>query len=148
MTPTTTPAKGTATKAKLSPRALNNLRNGSRLVRLALGELPPKLSRVTRYSRLYRAQLEEAVCQSHGEVTLTQAHLVDSAAGWQQALGVLRWLMREKLAEMSVADIRECVKAMAAARDARNRAVMALDLDRPPPNPWDLVDVKGETTDG
>lgn len=139
-----TNGKPQSPETRVSWRALNRLKNGSKMVRLSVGELPTKLSRVTRYVRKYREILETEVAEAHGEISLTQAHLIDSACGWEQALGVLRWLLREKLAVMSVADIRECVKSQATARDNRNKAVMALELDRPPANPWDAIDVPSE----
>jgi hypothetical protein len=124
-----TPRNGT-TKA-MSLRSLNNLRNGARIIRLALGELPPCLHRVTRYCRQYRKILEVEVAQANGgEVSLTAAHWIDCAAGHEQHLQLMRWLLRERLENMTISDVVKCSSAMASARDARNRAVAQLGLDR------------------
>jgi len=128
MTDTSKPANTKRPRADI--RGLNSLKNGARMYRLTIGELPKQLSRVTRYCRKYRMGLEAAVADAHGEVTLTMAHHVDAAAGHEQHLQVMRWLMRQKLDKMSVADVVKCSSAMAKARDDRNRAVQALNLDR------------------
>lgn len=121
-----------------SNRTLNNLKNGTRITRLSLGELPRKLSRVTRYCREYRKSLEAATAEAHGgEVTMTLAHHVDAACGHEQHLQIMRWLLRTKIDSMSNSDIIACSRAMADARDKRNRAVQQLDLD-PKPEPMDL----------
>jgi hypothetical protein len=128
MTPKITPSKGHL-------RALNNLRNGSRVTRLALGALPKALSRVTRYCQAYRRGLETAVVEAHGEVTLSQAHHVDAACGHEQHVQICRWLLRERIGTMSTGDIITCSRTMAQARDARNKAVEQLDLDCEPEPP-------------
>lgn len=117
-------------KNNASNRALSALKNGSRISRLALGELPKSMFRVTRYAREYRRTLEDAVCAVHGnEVDLTRAHLIDAACTHEQHAQVCRWLLRERLDKMSTADIRECSKQIASSKDARNRAVEQLQLD-------------------
>ena len=109
----------------------NALINGSRIQRLALGQLPKDMSRVTRYCRSYRLALEAAVASVHGgEVDLVKAHLIDAAATHEQHAQVCRWLLRQRIGKMSTSDIRECSKQIAGAKDARNRAVAALQLDR------------------
>lgn len=109
----------------------NAMTNGSRISRLSLGELPKEMSRVTRYCRDYRRALEAVIStQSDGEVNLTQAHLIDAACTHEQHAQVCRWLMRRRISKMSTADIRECSKQIAQAKDARNKAVERLGLDR------------------
>jgi hypothetical protein len=109
--------------------AFNNLRTGAKLVTLSLGELPAKMVRVTRYCRTYRRQLQQAVIDVYGEVDETVAHYVDEACAWEQHRQVCRWLLRTRLPEMKVADVRECSKAMAYAVSQRNQAVRHLGLD-------------------
>lgn len=109
---------------------LNATRNGARLHRLAFGELPPQFSRITRYCRAYRRALETEVLAVHGEVSFTHAHYIDSACGHEQHGAICRWLLRERLDTMATADIRECARAVAGARDSRNKAMRELGLDR------------------
>lgn len=144
------PARNEPPKISLpmSDRALNNLRNGSRAYRLALGELPKRLARVTRYCRQYRLGLEQAVAEANsGNVTITQAHNIDAACGHEQHLQIMRWLMRERIDKMSVGDIVKCSAAMAAARDSRNRAVERLGLDKPV-DPWATLDAESSEPEG
>ena len=83
-----------------------------------------------RTGRRFTAE-EQAVAEAYDDsVTLEQAHLVDAACGHEQHVQVCRWLLRERIGKMSTADVRECSRQMAAARDSRNRAVMQLKLDR------------------
>lgn len=109
---------------------LNASRNGTRLVRLIAGTLPKKLHRVTRFVRRYRRDLEAAVSEAHGEVGILHAHTIDRAVQHQQHMGVCRHLLRERFAEMSIADIRECSRAIADAADKRDKAVRELGLER------------------
>jgi hypothetical protein len=106
-----------------------NLRNGKNIVTLALGVLPAKMARVTRYCREYRRALQTAVMDVCKEVDTTAAHYVDEACAWEQHRQVCRWLLRTRLPEMKVADVRECSKAMAYAVSQRNQAVRHLGLD-------------------
>lgn len=107
------------------------MKHGARIERLALGQLPKDMARVTRYCREYRLVLEEAVRRVHGnEVGVTHAHLIDAACTHEQHAQVCRWLIRRRIKTMSTADIRECSAQIAKAKDARNKAVSKLQLDR------------------
>ena len=123
----------TAKKRSGGPKkgSMNAIKNGTSLKRLVVGQLPAKMVRVQRYARQYRRELEEAVASAHGAVDLTQAHLIDAAASHEAHAAICRWLLREKLPTMSVSDIRECSKQIATAKDARNKAVIGLDLNPP-----------------
>ena len=109
--------------------SFSGLRHGGKIVTLSLGELPKQLVRVTRYCRKYRRELQQAVIDVYGEVDEGAAHYVDEACAWEQHRQVCRWLLRDRLPEMKVADIRECSKAMAYAVSQRNLAVRHLELD-------------------
>jgi len=109
----------------------NGMTNGSRIHRLSLGVLPAKLSRVTRYCQEYRRGLEAVVAENNdGNVTMSQAHFIDSACTHEQHGQICRWLLRQRMETMSTSDIRECSKQMATAKDQRNRAVERLGIDR------------------
>lgn len=112
-----------------------NLRNGSRADRTAhrlqLGELPKPMARVTRDARAYRRALEAAVLEQHGEISLTHAHWIDAAAGFEAHAAVCRWVLRQKLDAMSASDIIAASREMARSRERRNAALKELGLDRP-----------------
>ena len=105
-------------------------RSGTNTTRLVLGELPKSMCRQTQNGRRYRRMLEEAITELRGEVNLTDAHLVDEASQAEMHAGLCRWLMRNKLDTMSVADIRACSEQILKAKTARNKAVERLKLTR------------------
>ena len=109
--------------------ALNNLRNGSRITRLALGKLPAKLSRVERRVMAYRRSLEDAVVEACGEVDTVKAHLINACCEHLQHGLICRWVLRQRLADMSVQDVLACSRSIAQAADSRNRAVDRLGLE-------------------
>ena len=117
----------------------NGAKNGTRMTRLILGELPPSMSRVTRYCRKYRRALEQATEAAHGDVTVAMAHLIDAACTHEQHAQVCRWLLRDRIDKMAAADILECSKQITAAKDSRNRAVKALNLDQHDKNVFDAL---------
>jgi len=126
---------------------MSAVKNGTRLNRLVLGNLPKALYRVQRYAREYRRGLEAAVAEVHnGEVSLTHAHHIDAACTHEQHCQVCRWLLRERITTMSTSDIRECSKQMATSKDARNKAVSLLAIDKPPQDPWMVLDAESEDT--
>ncbi len=109
---------------------LNAMRNGKRLVRLTVGELPTKLHSVKVEARKYRRGLEDAVLDVRGEVSVMDAHRIDTAAGATMHVGVCRWLLRQKLSSMETGDILACSREMLRAKESRDRAVKALGLDK------------------
>lgn len=108
----------------------NALKNGSRLdrQRLTIGELPKKMLSVRREARAYRRELEAAVLDAKGVIDVEDHHLIDAASGCTIAIGVNRWLLRQKLETMSVADIRACNKEMRDAKRERAKIVKELRL--------------------
>jgi hypothetical protein len=130
-------------KAGLSGPPTTNLNastNGTRLTRLTLGELPLKMRRQTQQARKYRRQLEALVIDAKGEVNSTDAHLIDEAATAEVHAAVCRWLLRDRLDKMSVADVSRCSEQILKAKTIRNKAVERLKLDAPPPDPWSVID--------
>jgi hypothetical protein len=122
---------------------MNALKNGSRLdkKRLVIGELPKEMTSVKREARAYRRALEAEVLEAKGTISTTDCHLIDSATAATLQAGVIRWLLREKIATMTVADIRGCSNDIVRAKAARDAAVKALGLDRPAPMPWMEVEL-------
>jgi hypothetical protein len=117
------------TKKGGQPGNSNALKNGARVYTLALGQLSGPMARITRGVRSYRSLPFKAV-QEVRNPTLTDQHLIDSACRWEQHSSVCRWLLRQKLDKMQPGDIRETSKQIAWASDQRNRALLALNLDR------------------
>jgi len=112
------------------PPNVNPIRNGTRL-RVAVGNLPAKLRPLGRQARMYRAQLEHACSDRHGEITPLAAHEIGLATEATLHQSVCRWLLRERLSSMSAADILNCSLSIVKAGEVRNRAVRALRLDPP-----------------
>jgi len=109
---------------------LNASKNGARLSRLTLGELPQTMRRQTQQARKYRRQLEAIVRDAKGEISPTDAHLIDEAATAEVHASVCRWLLRERLDTMSPSDIARCSEQILKSKTVRNKAVERLQLDR------------------
>lgn len=120
-------AKGKPLKKRGRTNA-NNLKNGSRMTRLVLGNLPPNMWRISKEAREYRRMLEEAVMKEYGAISQEQHHIIDEAATAEQHAGVCRWLMRNRLETMSVGDISRCSEQIVKSKTARNKAVRLLKL--------------------
>lgn len=120
---------------------LNGLKNGSRMTRLTVGELPPSMVAIKREGRAYRRELEAAVKEAKGEISLTDAHAIDTAAAATIQAGVCRWLLRNKdVKELSATEIRACMSDITKAKERRDAAVRALKLDIEPLSPWVIGD--------
>ena len=111
---------------------LNRLSNGSRVRRLTVGELPNEMIAVKREGRKYRRDLEALVLATKDEINATDAHLIDTATAATVQAGVCRWLMRNKIQTMSVSDIRGTQADIVKAKERRDAAVKALQLDKKP----------------
>lgn len=115
---------------KTEVNQLQALRNGTRISRLALGKLPVDLRQVERYVKAYRRGLEAEVIAAKGEVDATDAHHIDAAAQHQQHMAVCRWILRERIDQMTTTDIERCSGTIAKAASQRNNAVKQLNLRR------------------
>lgn len=122
------------------PGNKNALKNGSRINanRLVVGELPASMIAVKREGRAYRRDLEAIVLATKGEIGLTDAHHIDTASAATIAAGIARWLLRNKIDTMTTADIRGCSADIVKAKERRDAAVRALDLDKEA-DPWAAV---------
>lgn len=128
---------------------LNALKTGHSVThRLTVGELPHEMIAVKREGRAYRRDLEACVIQAKKEVSFTDSHLIDTAAAATIQAGICRWLLRNRIKVMSVTDIRGCTADIVKAKERRDAAVKALNLNAPPPNEWDVIDAPkaGQTT--
>jgi uncharacterized membrane protein YcaP (DUF421 family) len=123
---------GKAGRSGPKPGNLNAAKSGSALARrrLTVGNLPKELLAVRREGRAYRRALESAVIEAKGEITVTDCHHIDSATGATIQAGICRHLLRTKIGEMKTADVLNCTQTMTRAKQARDKAVLALALDR------------------
>jgi hypothetical protein len=121
---------------------LNSSKNGTRISRLTLGELPQTMRRQLQAARKYRRFLEQLTLDAHSEVTATHAHLIDEAAAAEVHASVCRWLLRTRLEKMSTADVARCSEQILKAKTIRNKAIERLNLNAPPPDPWSIIDGK------
>lgn len=138
-------------KGKSGPATgnLNGMKNGTSLARsrLVIGNLPKKLLSVRREGRAYRRLIESEVLAARGRITATDSHHIDTASAATVHAGICRWLLREKLSEMSTGDILACSKQIVQAKQARDLAIKALGLDAKP-EPICLDDyIAGEVDD-
>ncbi len=118
----------------------NALKNGSRaLYRLILGELPNQFRRIKQNTRRYRRDLEAAVTDRHGEVSIAAAHLIDAAAGWECHGGICRWILINRIAKLADADLIKCSAEVAKAKENRNRMIKQLQIDAPSEPPVDFI---------
>lgn len=100
-----------------------------RRYRIALGKLPDKLWRVSVQVRQYRTELEDAVTEVHGQVSVYHAHAIDTAAQAEQHCGLCRWILREKLAELTPDQILHCSREILLAKQRRDAAVERLGIN-------------------
>lgn len=107
---------------------LNPARNGTRLARLVVGELPKELLSVKREGRQYRRFLEAACVEAHDQVDTMAAHHIDTATAGQVHAGVCRWILRNKWSKMTPQDILKCSAEILRAKEGRDRAVRLLKL--------------------
>lgn len=129
---------GQAGRSGPKPGNLNAARNGTHVARhrLTVGNLPKELLAVRREGRAYRRALESAVIEAKGLISVTDAHHIDSATAATIQAGICRHLLRTKIKEMKTTDVLNCTQAMTRAKQARDAAVKALNLDQPAAPPW------------
>jgi hypothetical protein len=130
---------------------LNGLKNGSKLglKRLTVGELPKQLISVRREGRAYRRAIEAEVLRARGgEISATAAHHIDTASAATIHAGICRWLLRNKIGEMTTSDILACSREITKAKQARDAAIKALELDTKDPMPWIEAEPVHSNNDG
>lgn len=128
------------------PGNVNNLQTGSQVRRLTVGNLPLSMIAVTREGLAYRREMEAAVVAAKGEISLTDAHHIDTASAATIQAAVCRWLLRNKIEtkdeagkvvdRMSSAEIRANLSDITKAKRERDAAVRLLKIDVPPTLNW------------
>lgn len=113
---------------------MNALRHG-----LKAGKLPSRLQYIEHRINFFRRHLEETVMAIKGEVSITDAASINSAAKWERH-GVLagHWL-RTEADKLSASDRLRFSEAIAKASDNRDKNIRALELDVER-NPWNVLD--------
>ena len=129
------------------PGNLNATKNGTGMTRLTIGLLPTTMRRQMVSARKYRRSLEQVTLDAKGGINTLDAHLIDEATAAEVHASVCRWLLRTRLEKMSTSDIARCSEQILKAKSVRNKAIERLDLDAPPPNPWQALDVESEESD-
>lgn len=109
--------------------AINALRNGAKIARLAIGNLPRPLRRVAGEMRRYRRDLEDILLAVKGEVSPIDAHHISAAVAHEQHAAICRWLLCHRFGTMATADIVKCSASIAHAKAARNASVRVLGID-------------------
>lgn len=127
------------TEKRPTMTALNSMKSGARLSRLSTGRLPRKLHRVQRYVADYKRKLEAIVMEIKSEISLTDAHAIDAAVKFEQHSKICMWLLRQRLDEMTTADVRACSEAIAQAATKRNAAMKELQLSAAQKNVLDAL---------
>lgn len=106
--------------------------------------LPADCKRLAGEMEALREQLEQAVCEKHGQVSLYHAAVIESVLTHHKRLRLLeRWLVRPKhvkqkpweapiegnsTGEIDLVDRIRILKDESAATDARNKAILSLGL--------------------
>ena len=111
------------------PGNANALRHGVRAVRLNLASQPAKLKRVERAVNEFRRLIEAAVLDTHGEIGVYQAALIQSACRHEtHAMLAARWL---RLSGDALKPEQRLAysKAVADASTARDKCLERLKLD-------------------
>jgi len=131
-------ARSTKRKSGAQKGKLNAVRSGTSIMRtrLVVGELPKQLISVRKEGRAYRVKLEAAVLEKKGDISVCDAHLIDTASAATMAAAIGRWVLRHKLTGMKGTEILACSREIVKAKQARDAAVRALGLDAKPAAPW------------
>ena len=103
----------------------NAMRHG-----LKAGKLPADAKYIETRLNLFRRNLEDAVIESKGAVSITDASAINTAVKWERH-GCLaqRWL-RVEGDKLTPTDCLRFSEAIAKASDSRDKAIRLLDLDR------------------
>lgn len=119
--------------------SLNAIQSGQglRKRRLVLGKLPKRMVAVEREGQKYRLDLEALVLAAKGEITVTDAHLIDTATAATVQAGKCRWIERNCIEKMTVSDMRATAADIVKAKQQRDKAVAELKLDAPAKRAWE-----------
>lgn len=120
-------------KKKIGPPlgSTNAIRHG-----MLAGKLPKKLEWVEKKANAFRRRLEAAVEEARGDITLTDAAVINTATKWERHAMLAQYWLREQEDTLSASDRLRFSEAIAKASDARDKNIKALGLDAKPVAPW------------
>jgi hypothetical protein len=109
---------------------------------LRTGRLPKKRSYTKRQLNGFAHALDDAIVSKHGEISLVNAARKQSVLRHEGRAALLAAYLREQEAELSLADRMALLREISQASDARDKALAALDIDKPTDSdPWAALDV-------
>ena len=128
------PAHYCGKPGKSGPKAgnTNAIRHG-----LKGSKLPTECKYIEHGVNALRRQLETALMDLRGEVTIVDAAHVNTACKWERHSRLAAHWLRRQTGKLSPTDVLKFSEAIARASDNRDRAIVALGLDAPP-KPLDL----------
>lgn len=108
---------------------------------LSIGSYPKGAAYVRRITGVMRSQIENAILDTHGEITPFAAALIQSACRHEgKALLVQRYM--RQCPDATIAEKLSMLAAIGNATDARDKCLEKMGLDRTPTkaNPWSALD--------
>ena len=109
----------------------NGLRHG-----LRAGKLPKEMRYIENAVNAFRRELEQAVLDVKGEISIVDAGAINSASKWERHGRIAAHWLRKEADKLSANDRLKFSEAVAKASDARDKNVKSLGLDVKR-NPWD-----------
>jgi len=94
------------------------------------GKLPKGCLYIERRANALRRQLEAAVIEAKGQVTLIDAATIQTVCEWEKHAALCQRWLRKQGDAMKPSEFLEFSREIAKARDGRNKALAALKLDR------------------
>ncbi len=104
------------------------------------GKLPKGMAYIEKRTNLYRLELEGAVLDVKGSISVADAAAINTACKWERhAMLALHWIRKDSekdVPTLSANDHLRFSEAIAKASDARDRNIRLLGLDAKAPAPW------------
>lgn len=116
---------------------------------LSCNELPKGCTHLELKSNVIRRNLEQAVLELKGKISLTDAAHINSAIRWERHAGVTAWHLKKNADGLSGPDFLKFSHAIARASSERDRAIRMLNLEpTDDATQWaDLTDTDGDSDD-
>lgn len=114
-----------------APRKHGNTGNGCAIRHgIKAGKLPKGCLYIERRANALRRQLEQAVLDARGGVSLVEAAMIQTVCEWEKHAALCQRWLRKQGDTMKPSEFLEFSREIAKARDGRNKALAALKLDR------------------
>jgi hypothetical protein len=117
---------------------------------LVLVAVPPKAAWIKKLMAAFRRDLEAAVVERHGEVSLMRAAVINSASRHETIAQLAGRMLKLAGDEVKTETKLAILDRIGRATDARDRCIRALDLEATPGSAWDAyfsspIDLPGPT---